>query len=124
MRYLYSIRAKWLTAAALIFASGGGFVRCSSYEEIDFQKERCKQAPRGGIKVVDRGNFRREFEVNQSGNTPESAPIRVTWIVEEHSFTARWLSYQFEKKGEQKVTVIMTNPCFMQTTKDTIIQVK
>lgn len=108
-----------ITSLGLLFILSG----CGSYKEIDFQTERCKQQPTGNIKVTDKGHFRWEFELEGTGKSVETENFRTVWMIEGTSFVAQRVSYQFESKGDQKISVIMTNRCFMQTAKEITIKV-
>jgi len=96
---------------------------CESYKEVDFQEERCKQAPSGEIKITQKGNLRWEFELVGLSTALETEPLRVVWAIDGGNFAARRVSYQFEKRGSQKISVVMTNRCFMQTLKETTINI-
>ena len=96
---------------------------CKPYEEVDFQAEKCKQAPSGNIRMSDKGNFRWEFDLEGLSNAVETEPIRVVWTIDGSTFAARRVSYQFDKRGELKISVVLTNRCFMQTIKETTVKV-
>lgn len=99
-------------------------VGCQTYSKVDFQAERCQQPPSGNIKATDKGNLRWDFEISEASSTIETEPIRVVWLIEGKSFAAQRVSYQFDRRGEQKISVVFTNRCLMQTTKETAISVK
>ena len=100
-----------------------GLFSCESYPVVDFQAERCKQPPMGSIKATDQGNKRWELSLEGVSSTIETEPFRILWTIEGQSFAAQRVSYQFEKRGEQKITLVMTNRCFMQTTKEVMVNV-
>jgi hypothetical protein len=114
-----SLRSGFTTALLMLVITG-----CDSYEVVDFQADRCKQAPSGNLRSIDKGNQRWEFDVEGPSNTVETEPFRVSWIIEGKTYVARRVSYFFDQRGEQKVSVILTNRCFMQTVHETTINVK
>lgn len=97
---------------------------CKGYEVVDFQTERCRQAPAGEIRATDRGNLRWNFELANLNREMGVEPVRVVWTIDGADYVAQRVFYQFDRRGERKVTVVMTNPCFMQTVKETTILVK
>ena len=96
---------------------------CKSYDEVDFQVEKCKEPPSGNVKVTNMKNLRWVFTLEGLNTSTETEPIRVVWIIDGISFAARQVSYQFNRAGEQKVSVVMTNRCFMQTMKETTVKI-
>jgi hypothetical protein len=114
-----SLRSGFTTVLLVLFLAG-----CESYKVVDFQADRCKQAPSGNLRSADKGNQRWEFDVEGPSNTVETEPFRVSWVIEGKTYVARRVSYYFEQRGEQKVSVILTNRCFMQTVYETTINVK
>ncbi|MCE7059225.1 hypothetical protein [Dyadobacter sp. CY343] len=113
-------RAMGSAVFGLLFALFG----CESYKEVDFQAERCKQVPGGSIKATKKGHMRFDFEIESAFTNVETESFRTVWTVRGVTYAAKRLSYQFEDTGEQKITVILTNRCFMQTIKETTIIVE
>lgn len=97
---------------------------CESFKEVDFQAERCKQPPSGNIKSTEKGRMRWDFEMEGADTNVERESFRTVWTIGGVSYAARRISYQFEGTGDQKISVILTNRCFMQTVKETTISVK
>lgn len=107
----------------LIFCGLGGLMGCETFQKVDFQEERCKQAPEGTVAATKGQSLRWEFSLTGISNTVETEAIRVVWTIEGKAFAAQRVSYQFDKRGEQKITVVLTNRCLMQTIKETTITV-
>ena len=111
------------------------FSACKSYDEINFQTDKCKQAPFANILAKQIPNtLRVEFSLENVVNTPEQAPIQVIWQIEyppitgdvrEKIFTAARISYQFDKPVEQvKIKATLYNRCLMEKNIETTINVK
>lgn len=106
---------------SIIWGGMLALVGCDTFQKVDFQEERCKQAPTGEIVAAKGESLRWDFELKDISNTTETEAIRVVWDIDGKTFAAQRVSYQFDKRGEQKITVVMTNRCLMQTTKETTI---
>lgn len=124
MKSIYAFRRRRGAMGSAVFALLFVLFGCESYKEVDFQAERCKQAPGGSIKVTYKGRMRVDFEIESAFMNVETESFRTVWTVGGVSYAAKRLSYQFEDTGEQKISVILTNRCFMQTVKETTIDVK
>lgn len=107
----------------LIWGGLGLLMGCETFQKVDFQEERCRQAPAGTIAAAKGENLRWEFSLTGISNTVETEAIRVVWTIEGKAFVAQRVSYQFDKRGEQKIIVVLTNRCLMQTTRETTITV-
>lgn len=108
---------------------------CKSYDEINFQTDKCKQAPSANILAKQIPNtLRFEFSLENVINTPEQAPIQVIWQIDypaitgdvrEKNFTAARISYQFDKPVDQvKVKATLYNRCLMEKIIETTVNVK
>ncbi len=118
--YLQTLKKGFKIALSLGVLLLGG---CQGFQKVDFQEERCKQAPAGNIAATKGENLRWEFGLTATSGTVETESIRVVWTIEGRAFAAQRVSYQFDKRGAQKITVVMTNRCLMQTSKETTITV-
>ncbi|MCF0075082.1 hypothetical protein LZD49_31650 [Dyadobacter sp. CY261] len=124
MKSIYGLRSRSWVFGSAVFGLLFPLFGCESYKEVDFQADRCKQAPSGSIKATEKGRMRWDFEVEGADTDVERESFRTVWTIGGVSYVARKISYQFEGTGEQKIAVILTNRCFMQTTKETTITVK
>jgi len=120
----YSIGKKRTQASKIVCLLAGLVLGCKGYDVVDFQAERCQQAPVGEIQATDRGNLRWNFELANLNRELGVEPMRVVWTIDGADYVAQRVFYQFDKRGEQKVTVVMTNLCFMQTVKEATIVVR
>lgn len=94
---------------------------CTKYEKIDFQVERCKQPPTNQVIATKGANLRWEFSLSNSSNDINTEPVSVAWVIDERTFVAQQVSYQFDKRGSFKIRAVLTNRCFMQTERETSI---
>ena len=117
MKYgLVSNKVNWCLFIFLVII----LCACKGYDELDFQTDKCKQAPSANILAKQIPNtLRFEFSLENVVNTPEQAPIQVIWQIDypaitgdvrEKNFTTARISYQFDKPVEQvKVKATLYN---------------
>lgn len=132
MKYgLVSNKVNWFLFVLIVVS----LCACKSYDEVNFQTDKCKQAPSANILAKQIPNtLRFEFSLQNVVNTPEQTPIQVIWQIDypaitgdvrEKNFTAARISYQFDKPVDQvKVKATLYNRCLMEKIIETTVNVK